>query len=291
MIDQGADLSYAREDVVTWVDGARYGDLNACGRFVLDVVSSQGQVTLGRLADMLSTTYGIDEERAFGDVGRFVHQAQVAGVLSMRSSWRQQVQHSLVRPFLDLAMFPVRLNYPARGARRRHLVPSVAVTARAALESQVALGVVLLVPFAAVIAIALAPPDPLLFVAAFGGVFLLTMAVTGVVHELAHHVVAGACGLRLDIVYRERFTVGLRRERGSSAQEALITVIGPVAALALVITALLTLGAGSWDGQAGFVVRCAVLGLLAAGSLHLACLVPPSADGRALVRAVKDLRT
>lgn len=262
--------------------------MNDSAELLMETVERSGEADLATLADVLSATYGLDREHAFNEVAAFVHRAQLVGALSMRSSWVRQARHSFVFPVVELLMFPARLAFPSRGARREP--PTAGSTAFVALMTQGPLALILTIPFAGLLCLLLQPPALGEFLFAFSWVYIVAMACTGVIHELAHFAVARAVGLPVLAVFRERTTVGLRRDVGSPAQELAITAAGPVAALVVLVALLMWLATGVWDPQLVVVVRSALLAVLAALSFHLACLLPPSTDGLALVNAVKGLR-
>ena len=293
VIEETPGMSYERDDVVALASTAgprAWEGLNDSAALLVQAIERSGEVDLGTLSDVLTSTYGLDPDHAFNEVATFVHRAQVVGALSMRSSWVRQVRYSFLLPVVDLVLFPMRLGFPERGARREYRMPRASSTAHVALTTQGALALVLGIPFAAVLWLILQPPYLGEFLLAFGGVYVLTMMVTGLIHELAHFAVARVVGKPVVAVFRERFTVGLKRDVGRPAQELAITIAGPVAALVVLIGLLLWLATGSWDAGVGVMVQSAILGVLAALSFHLGCLLPPSADGQALVAAAKGLR-
>lgn len=293
IIDETPGLSYQPDDVVSLAPTAdartRVGT-NESAELLLNAIARSGKIELAELASLLSSTYGLDDEQAFNDVATFVHRAQVAGAVSMHSSWLRRMRHSLVYPVVDLLMFPARLGYPQRGARREYRPPTAGATVRIALATQWAFALALAVPFAAVLALLFQPAPLSHFLVGFGAAYVLAMTVTGVLHECAHFAIARAVGVPVLAVYRERSTVGMRRARGRPLQELAITAAGPVVAIAVLAGLLVWVVATSWDPRLSVVIQSTILGLLAASTFHLACLLPPSTDGRALVTAVKGLR-
>lgn len=252
---------------------------------LLDVVTTYPRVSLSALADQLTDNYDVSYEQALTDVATFVAAGQRAGLLSYHPS----TSSSLRLPWLMLQrvlLFPIFRTIHPPSVRRQYFAFSVPRTVVLTLWAQIRVGIFLVLPVVSLIISSAEMPAELFALAVAAIVsFVLAVVVLGVAHELAHVLATHIFDIEVSAVYAQGLRVGLHRARSTPVKDLIISVAGPLAALLLCI--IITIVVVSIDGtDLSSIGRPALVGVWLAGSLQLACLVPPSADGRAIARAV-----
>lgn len=264
---------------------------NEAAQLLLRTVRERGAMSIAELAHLLRVTYGISKEEAWEGAVEFASGAQLAGVISMKTSLTTNVVHGVGTPLVDVLLYPVRLYRPQRPVRRMYLSPTGASTIQASVRTQTLLACALTPPVALALYLVLGPPTFMGFLAGFGLTLFAAIVVGGTIHEYAHFAAAKAAGAPVTAVFRDGVTVGLRRASVERpAVELLISLAGPASALTFLVGLIVLVASFGSNLTGAVVAQSALLGALFASSLQLACLVPPSADGRAIFSSLNGNR-
>lgn len=270
---------------------------NSTAAALLQMVRDASHVTIGELAMRLEAAYGIPQSRALTEVANFVSSSQAAGLFSFHSSALRNFRYGWLRPLENIAFSP----WVHRGAamslrRRRYAEATFWNTLRISGFRQGMLGFILSVFMSATTIVvggvfALEGDFGVLAMAGLLISSIVVAATAGVAHETSHLLASRALRCVVTGVYYDRMIVGLQRKRSTRPGEAMITIAGPLAG-ALVsavwfIVALVYLLASSYDSYLGEFGGMLILGPSGLFLIyHLSSLLPPSADGRALIAAL-----
>lgn len=295
-----AGTGYAADDELTpaprLLADSALRDMNASARFLATRVRDLGRVSIGDLAQALAQRHDLTTETARADVAGFVRSAQVAGLVSLHSTAGRTFTNYHKEYAFQLAVAPIVGTVAGLGTRRRFLVPTSRRVMLTVGRSQALLGLVLLAPlllfFMALLGIPLWEADPAQrrFVGTLATSFLAATVVLAVVHELAHLGMARFLRVSVSALYVDGLRVGLHRDAGTPARSAAITLVGPVAASALGAAVLAVVASAGGNHVSRAVQSALMVGVAIPTLYHAICLVPPAADGRALVRALAAAR-
>lgn len=248
---------------------------------------------------VLASGSGMSAARLDYGVRRFVAQLQGRGLLSVHQSFLRELWRSLVLLPFDVVTFVVSRSLRAvRFSSRRLYAPSLAVILRGVVEAfghlaafagvVVALiGVVVAVVFPASPAITLMR---LAIVALIASTAVVAVMATALVHESVHYLVAHALGAPAMAIGVRRGAVSVVFRSPSAAVRRVVAASGPLAGAAFaggILTLVLRLGAPAPPDNVQLSIAAVLLVLVVA---QLLCLLPFSADGRALFRTTRDAR-
>lgn len=286
------NTGYSSEDAVAAPPSVRRGELptglNESGALLLSQVMGREQVKLGELADVLVEHYGLPRERALVDVATFVQQGQMVGMLSFHAAQGNRLKGH-ARLLGDLVMIPVRGGMHMRSIQRQYYPYSAKRMVIAVAYSQLRLGLIIVVGCAIPLGFidGLRSSAGATFVGRFAVGVIGGLVVLGVIHEAAHAVLSTVWGSRPKDVYVQGLRVGLRRTRLTPMRDLLVSAAGSVVgAVAGTIILIPLLAVGRPTTLAG----AAAIGLSIATSYQVACLVPPSADGTAILASLRRLK-
>lgn len=269
---------------------------NPAGQLLLDRVATEGSVSIGDLVDLLRHTYDVDVDTAEQDVAALVAAAQDAALVSFSSSAPRRLRYGLLKPARELPwtlwggpaaltggprrqLQPPTLGNLAWWSLLTHLWRSLLVTAGVAALGLGSGALGLTAGSAA-------------FVVQFLLVCLLVMTLSAVAHEGAHLMVARRVGAHRISLFVGGLRLGVTRTHVGNARDLAISVAGPAAGL--IVVALLWLGLGwVFGGPLASVsptAQASARGALAVSAvMNIACVIPPSSDGRAAWSAVREL--
>jgi hypothetical protein len=270
--------------------GGRPASANASAAFLLDRVARDSPIALDDLAGELSTRFGVPRDEALLGVAAFAEIGQEGGYLSYldnaASRWR------LRRRFLaDLLRLPVQGTMHLPAVRRRHLPFSLPTTMWVAAARQAVHGLLFGVTLSALVALLPGLDAATALRLGVGLTVGLTLGQLAMapVHEVTHAAVSRAVDRWPSSVYVQGLRVGLHRRRATPMRDITVIVAGPALATLLGIALVVAVFTMQESAPTTF-TRGVVTGVAVATVVHATCLVPPAADGRALVRAVLRLR-
>lgn len=290
--DEIGTTGYRASDTVLpaarWPELAGVTGLNSATRALVARIEEDGAVTLDALGEVLTRRFDVPRMTALSDVAGFVQQAQGMGALTFRSSmWSTVVVR--VRPFVHFLSQPFDTTYWFTAPRRRYYPASAVGVIRHAAWSQFMIGVVVAIAFGGVVlpfVLGAAPWTDIGGSRAITTTFIVALLagfpILGVLHEVAHYVVARRRAQQARQLYVEGLRIGLQYRSARRTDTLAITTAGPLGAIAGGITAIwliATYGGGMWPGVPTRAAGAAI-GLVCV--YHLMCLFPPSADGSTL---------
>ena len=220
--DEIGTTGYRASDTVLpaarWPELAGVTGLNSATRALVARIEEDGAVTLDALGEVLTRRFDVPRMTALSDVAGFVQQAQGMGALTFRSSmWSTVVVR--VRPFVHFLSQPFDTTYWFTAPRRRYYPASAVGVIRHAAWSQFMIGVVVAIAFGGVVlpfVLGAAPWTDIGGSRATTTPFIVALlagfTILGVLHDVAHYVVARrrapqarqlyVDGLRLGLQYR-----------------------------------------------------------------------------------------
>ncbi len=272
---------------------ATVGAANPAAQVLVELLTPGTRVTLQTLADGLVERFGIEADRARQDVAAFVDQAQRVGAISFHSSAGATAQ-VMLRPAWHFLREPFDATFWRWGRRRRFRSPRPSTIVGLAARSQALLGVLLGLPLTLLILpvlLGIAPwsdaGSDRRIIVGFGAAFVLGFVALGVIHELTHYLAARVTSTPVHQVYAEGLRVGLQYSAADPLRTAAVTLAGPLVAVATGVATMWWLAAGDGPTGPGWPVRPMLAALALVCTYHLACLVPPAADGQALLASIR----